>query len=634
VKVPHYHLVPKGLAENLKFRRALLDDASRDPRMADQLRLMCAEDLLFYVNTFCWTYDPRLIAEGLVPVTPFITYPFQDEAMLELVDCVEKGRDAAIPKSRDMGASWICVTAPVEWLWHFRENLSFLLVSRNEDYVDKRGDSKALFWKIDFLHRHQPQWLLPTGRWLGDKDPGRKTLHLENADNGSIIDGESTTGDAGRGDRRTAMLIDEHAAFNPDDGFRILKATRDTTRCRIFNSTPQGAQNGFYEVVHKTAAKILRLHWSKHPEKSRGLYTTDKETGKVVLLDKWRGRVELREKGVLETRTVRFPDEYPFQLDQVSPKLRSPWYDNECSRCVSPLEVAQELDIDFVGSAYTFFDSAFLDVIKARYARDPVATGFLEFDHETLRPIQFREDVRGNANLWFALPADGRPGRDRRFEIGVDISAGTGASNSVACVVDRATGEKIARVKSPNILPADFADLCMALGYFFNDSRLTWDAGGPTGQTFTNRVVKHGYPHIYYRRNEKKVTQEVTTTPGYFLNSQARAVLLEDYRRRLDRHQYINRSAESLEEAKQFVRLPDGGVEHSAAVNSQDPSGARSAHGDEVIADALASIAMHEDRSEEKPEDPGTPVGSLAWRREQAVTASADKTRGGLGEGW
>lgn len=627
---PHYHLVPKGLSANLRFRRALLEDASRDPDMAAQLRRMCSDDLLFYVNAFCWTYDPRSAHK----VTPFVTYAeFQDEAMLDLVDCVKRGRDAAMPKSRDMGASWMGLTV-FEWLWHFQPNLSFLLVSRNEDYVDKRGDSKALFWKIDFLHQHQPQWLLPSDRWLLDKDPNRKTLHLKNADNGSIIDGESTTGDAGRGDRRTAMFIDEHAAFEPKDSFRILNATRDTTNCRVFNSTPQGANNGFFEVVHKTKAKVIRLHWSKHPEKARGLYTTDEKTGKVVLLDKWTGVVEVREKGVKDAKLLEFPAQYPFELDREHPRLRSPWYDDQCSRCVSLQEIAQELDIDFLGSAFTFFDPKFIDVLKKRYARDPLSTGFLEFERGGLTPIRYVEDPKGNLNLWLQLGASERPAKDRKFVFGIDVSAGTGASNSVVSVGDRDTGEKVARLKTPNMLPSDFAQLTVALARFFNDALLCWDASGPTGQTFTNTVVTHGYGNIYYRRNEKKVSRDVTEVPGYFLNAQARGVLLEDYRRKLDNHQFLNRSEEGLEECKQFVRQPDGGVEHSASVNAQDPSGARSAHGDEVIADALCSLAIYEGRDTPKAEEPAVPIGSLQWRRDQAAAEARAHLNDTLGDGW
>lgn len=262
---PHFSAVPRDIDANLRFRSEILRMAGADKSVAAQVKQMCAEDMLFYVNTFCWTYDPRTKEK----VTPFITYDFQNQAMADISDCVNSGHDFAMPKSRDMGASWMGLTV-FEWFWHFKLDNSFLLISRNEDYVDKRGNPKSLFWKIDFLHENQPRWLLPSGRWLGWQDPHRKLLHLGNADTRSVIDGESTTGDAGRGDRRTAMFIDEHAAFDVNDGFRVLRATRDTTKCRGFNSTPQGSANGFYEVVHNTAARHIRLHWSVHPEKTRG----------------------------------------------------------------------------------------------------------------------------------------------------------------------------------------------------------------------------------------------------------------------------------------------------------------------------------------------------------------------------
>ena len=626
--VPHYHRVPKEPAANRRFRRALITEAGRDPQAAAQIRTMCAEDLLFYVNAFGWTYDPR----STVPVTPFLTYAFQDEAMLELVDCVERGRDAAMPKSRDMGASWMALTV-LEWFWHFRPNLSFLLISRNEDYVDKRGNPKALFWKIDFLHENMPNWLLPSGRWLLDKDPGRKLLHLRNTDNGSVIDGESTTGDAGRGDRRTAMLVDEHSAFELNDGFRVLRATRDTTKCRIFNATPQGANTGFYEVVHKTNAKVLRLHWSSHPEKARGLYTTNETTGKVQLLDGYRGPVEVRRKDE-PPRVVQYPDDYPFQLDQSDPKPRSPWYDGECARCVSVQEIAQELDIDFLGSSFPFFDHAFIVALKKRFARPPLLVGDLEYDRETLLPKRFVENPKGMLQLWVTLDGNDRPAKDARYACGVDISAGTGASNSVSVIGDRSTGEKVARLASPNMRPREWAELTIALCHFFNRAFLVPDASGPTGTVFMQRAIEVSYGELYYRRDEDTVTQKISDKPGYFLNPAAREVLLEDYRAALASHRYINRSAAGLDECLQFIRQPGGGVEHSAAANSQDPSGARTAHGDEVIADALCCKGILERQDRQKAEEPKEPLGSLAWRRKQADERKDRGRTEGLGAGW
>jgi len=625
----HYEeYVPKEHYANVRYRMKMLKLAGDDGSAAQQMRDLCSEDPLFYINTFGFSYSPKDSVSGF-PLTPFISYEFQDEAILMLLDCINRGQDGATPKSRDMGASWMGLSA-IEWCWHFRDYLSFLMVSRKEDLVDKKGFPGSLFWKIDFLHQNQPQWLLPTGRWLGDKDPNRKSLHLANADNGSVIDGESTTGNVGVGDRRTALFIDEFGAFPTDDGYAVLRGTRDVTNCRLFNSTPRG-QNAFYEVCTKTAARIIRMHWSRHPLKNLGMYECDAETGTVTLKDDYRGVVEVVKKGESEGVSVMFPDDYPFVKDG---KLRSPWYDKQGNRCVSPAEIAQELDIDFLGSDYQFFDAESIEALRRKHCRPPSLIGDLEYDPITLEPKRFREHKDGRLMLWLTLGGDGRPSRDRKFVLGNDVSAGTGASNSVSCVVDRENGEKVGLWKDSNVLPTPFSEQAIALGKFFNKAYMIWDASGPTGKVFTNSVVKHSYGHIYYRRNEKKIGRDITDEPGYYLNPQAKTNVFNDYREALAQHEYINRSESGMLECLQFIRKPDGSIEHSASLNSQDPSGARTAHGDEVVADALACLGMVDRKSSKEPEEPTIPVGSLAWRWQQKrieeMTAKSDN----LGEGW
>lgn len=615
-------MVPKGFEANLRFRKEILSMA-RDPSVAAQIKTMCAEDLLFYVNVFGWTYDPRSERK----VLPFITYGFQDEAMLEIKECVGRGQDFAMPKSRDMGASWMGLTV-FEWFWHFVPDTSFLLISRNEDYVDKRGNPKSLFWKIDFLHENQPVWMLPTGRELGWGDPNRKLLHLGNADNRSVLDGESTTGDAGRGDRRTAMFIDEHAAFEVNDGFRVLRATRDTTRCRGFNSTPQGANNAFYEVCHNTAARIIRLHWSRHPEKCRGMYTT--ENGRVKLLDGYTGKAYAWKKGEKEPKVVRFPEEYPFKLDG---KMRSPWYDAQCARCANEMEIAQELDIDFLGSDYQFFDPETVNELRKQYCRTPIYRGELEFDPETLEPKRFVDDPKGRLQVWLMLDRNNRVPEGMKFVAGADVSAGTGASNSVVSVVDRATGEKIAVWHDSNTLPKDFARVSVAIARFFNLAQIVPDRSGPTGEVFVKTVAANGYGNMYFRRNEKKIGRNWTDEPGVFLNPQAKTALLEDYRDALHRHRFVNRSEAGMLECLQFIRRMDGTIEHSSASNTQDPGGARSAHGDEVIADALACLGMTDLLGQVAVKEPEIPENCLAMRMKRRKESESVKETS-LGEGW
>ena len=56
----YYKIVPKGLKDNLKFREELLTKClDGGPAAQEELWIACKRDLLFYVNTMCWTYDPR-----------------------------------------------------------------------------------------------------------------------------------------------------------------------------------------------------------------------------------------------------------------------------------------------------------------------------------------------------------------------------------------------------------------------------------------------------------------------------------------------------------------------------------------------------------------------------------------------
>ena len=621
---------PREVDRNLVFRRELIHATAIDPAFRRLVRQRCAEDALYYFNAFCWTYDPRRVE---TPLLPFVTYPFQDEAILRVADCILHGQDVAIAKSRDMGASWMNLTI-LEWMWHFRDQVSFLMVSRNERYVDESGNPDSLFWKIDLLHRHQPAWLLPRGRDLGDRDPNRRQGHLGNAENGSVIDGEATTGNIGRGGRRTAVLIDEFAAFDVKDGYATLAATRDTTRCRIFNSTPKGAGNAFHKVAREVPGVLkIDLHWSKHPLKNHGLYR--QVAGKPVeLLDDWKGDVEVFDKRTQELRTVHFPDGYDFIADG---KLRSPWYDRECSRCATQAEIGQELDIDFLGSDYQFFDSASIEGLKKWSCRPPERVGDLEFD-DALVPRRFADNVKGRWRLWIDLGADERPPMLGRYVMGADIAAGTGASNSAVAVYDCHTAEKVAEYANPNILPADFARLLVAAGRWFNEAKIIPDRSGPTGEVCVKKILAEGYGNVYYRRNEKKVGREVTLEPGVWLNPQAKTSCLEEYRDALGRHEIVNRSEAALDECLQFVRRPDGTIEHSASVTSIDPSGARTAHGDIVIADALASLGLADVRrcTLETGAPPEVPALSPAARMMEAKVGrfAPPVEDDSLGEGW
>ncbi len=136
---PFYDRVPKDVKENLRYRKRIIQAVNNDPSLAAKFWAACAADPLFYINAFCWTYDPRRKPHTRLPM---ITYEFQDEGILDMVRAIGD-HDILVEKSRDMGASWICILV-FEWLWHFKPLQSLLFVSRTEDYVGVMITTKTL----------------------------------------------------------------------------------------------------------------------------------------------------------------------------------------------------------------------------------------------------------------------------------------------------------------------------------------------------------------------------------------------------------------------------------------------------------------------------------------------------------
>ncbi len=591
VETPWRHRIPRDYRQNLLWRKETIIRASEDKDFREGIIQCCREDPIFWINGFGLTYDPR---SEPFPKIPFILYDFQEEAILRIIRAIGE-HDLLIEKSRDMGASWINMAA-IAWMWRFREDQSFLMVSRVEDYVDKAGNPKALFWKFDFLIDNMPSWLQPFGY---NKSRHRSKMHIENPETGSVVDGESTTGRVARGDRRTAILLDEFAAV--EQGNSVLSATRDATPCRLFNSTPEGTNNAFYETREKMMElggdNILRLHWSEHPKKAQGLYTTDTD-GNLKILD---------------VQHV-YPRNFKFRLDG---KIRSPWYDNECDRAATPQEIAQELDIDYMGSGWQFFKPDQIEVYLRQNARPASYIGDLEHDALTGDPIRFRESDIGRLKVWCNLTEDKYQfPTDMKVVIGIDVSAGTGASNSTIMGYDTRTCAKVFEYANPYVRPEGLALQAVALAKWAGDAFIIWERNGPGRQTGA-KIVELGYGNIYYQRQEEAISKKISNIPGWASTKESKLSLLSEYRNRLERNTIANYSRIAIQECLEYVHTPDGSVAHSRSLSKKDPTGAKSNHGDRVIADALAVKGFDERKfSPTEAEKPKAAYGSLAWRNQ------------------
>ena len=591
----YFGRVPREREANLAYRARMLAECEASAECRAWVREACARDVLFFVNTFVWTYNPRKIGTETLP---FISWGFQDALFKAVLDHVEKQEDLVIEKSRDMGVSWVNLIA-LDWLALFTAGKKFLCISHTEDAVDKVDEPDSLFWKVQFIHDRLPLWLV--------EKPVKKKLSFIFPQTGSTMTGTATTERSGVGGRATAIFLDEFSKQRTD--FEIESHTADTTGCRIFNGTHYGVGTCFYDLCYNRRIRKLVLHWSQHPEKGRGLYRVDPVRGVPEILDE------------------SYPFDAKYEFDRSGrptggpfPGLRSPWYDDEVRRRTSKeggaglRNIAMHLDIDPQGSTSQFFVDMIPELVR-EFARPPLWRGNLRFDTDSGEPDRLMEERTGPLQMWLNfLPDGGIPAG--RYAVGVDTSAGQGATNSCCTIVNIDTGEKVVELATPWIQPRDFAAYVVALARLFRSpggdpAFMAWETNGP-GTAFGIRVGELGFVNCYYRSTDQV---------GWYPSDEAMRVLLEDYREALLKRQFVNRSEEALLECLNFQYVEAGKVKHSGYASKNDPSGAGYNHGDRVIADALALLAARERGGQVRrggPSQPEVKEGTLAWRMERA----------------
>lgn len=577
------------------------------------MRELCRRDVLFFVNAFVWQFNPNALnGKGVqsLELGPFVTFPKQDEVLRELAACVEGRRDALLEKSREMGAS-VCCLLLFLWYFLFHPRKKFLVMSRNEDLVDS-SDPDSLFWKLDFILRHLPEWLTPKIK--------RLKLSFENLESGSFITGTASTGQAGVGGRATAMFIDEFSQIR--EAREVLDRTSNTTHCRIFNGTHKGVGTAFHELATGAARTFLKkivMHWSHHPDKFRGAYSWDASEQKIVVHDP----------------DYDYPPDFEFVKDGTPaggpyPGLRSPYYDEQCKRKSGPRAVAEDLDIDAKGSQERVFDALLVAALRGG-EREPVWVGdFLE----TGAGWRFAERAEGRWKLW-RRPTELATLPRARYCVGADIATGSGATPSCVTVGDADTGEKVAEYSSPHIEPTPLAQMIVPLCRALVDrddqpALLCWETPGP-GAMFGKRVMEAGYRRVYYRTQEDKLKKVETDIPGWHnQGGEVMLALILEYRDALRRARFVNRSKEALDELADFRYRADGYVEH-AGIAAGDSSGARVNHGDRVVADALCCKMMAKLAGSAGPEpgrapaDPVAAMKSLGYRKLLAAQKDAEQ---------
>lgn len=581
--------IPKDPADNNRYRILLNEWAIQDVTRQNRLKLMSAGDILFWVNSFVYIVEPRASAE--LRAIPFCTWPYQDVDIRELKASIGYYSDIT-RKSRDTGGTWDRIAVAAH-CFVFEPMTFGLFASRNEDLVDKPDDPDALMPKFDFIINHLPAWMKPN---VVSRFKQRKNL-----DNGSVIDGESTTADIGRGGRRLFVFLDEGAAHENFE--RAMASTQHTTATRWALSTPGNpADRGGF--AWKEAWKVpslhddtlvpeqpgIRLHgmrhrelsWMDHPEHSAGMY--------------WYEGDELHSDPQYE-----YPPDFRFRREDrwgnkdPDGKKRSPWYDAIEDECISPDQVKLEVDMDDEVSDTRFFSDAVLDSHIERFCEEPKFVGTLDYDTVTHFARGFIHDpIGGKFRLWCPVDGKGRPHGFGECAIGVDIAAGGGkGSNSTISLGDKTTRKKILEYISKELRPDQLACMVFALARMFNCAKVCWESTGTVGSQFTTTLVHElRYLNVQFEEDRSKVDGKTSKKYGWGSTGDKKGVLLGSYLRALDLGTFMNPSQKAVEECRMFVVTSDNRVEHreSRKMRGRDAASTGKNHGDIVIADALLNM--------------------------------------------
>lgn len=248
-----------------KDRMAVLDNIRLNPDKIDALKCYYKDHPVQFISDWGMTFDPRNAEIGLPVTVPFLLFPKQIE-FVEWVVAKWKGReDGLAEKSRDMGVSWLSVAVAV-WMFLFHDGIVVGFGSRKEEYVDKLGDPKSLFWKARQYINMLPEEFRPVG-WNEKKHA--PYMRIINPENGAAIIGEA--GDnIGRGARTSIYFKDESAFYDRPD--KIDAALSQTSNCKIDLSSVNGNGNPFYRKRHGGRISVFTFHWRDDPRKDDAWY--------------------------------------------------------------------------------------------------------------------------------------------------------------------------------------------------------------------------------------------------------------------------------------------------------------------------------------------------------------------------
>lgn len=211
--------------------------------------MKCGTDVSYFLSRYVKIFHPT---KGLVK---FETYPFQNDCLQAFDD----HRFVIVNKSRQLGLS-TSVAGYSLWMAIFQQGKEILVVATKLDVA------KNFIKKVRDMYDHLPSWLvMPTVT--------EDSKHYLGFSNGSKIKASSTSGDAGRSEALSLLVVDEAAHIEGIEEMWLgIFPTLATGGQAIFFSSPSGVGTLFHKMWidandGKNDFYPIELPWTVHPER-------------------------------------------------------------------------------------------------------------------------------------------------------------------------------------------------------------------------------------------------------------------------------------------------------------------------------------------------------------------------------
>ena len=227
--------------------------------------LKCSKDPIYFLKNYVRISHP---IRGYIR---FSLYPFQEVILRDFTNF----RYNICLKSRQLGVSTL-IAGYCCWLMLFHREKSILIMAT------KLATATNLLRKTRAMYKSIPNWL----RISSLKVDNRTSFELEN---GSFIKATASSGDVGRSEALSLLVVDEAAHIEKmEDLWTAVAPTLATGGNCVAVSSPNGAGGWFYKTYIDAEAGLNDFHsskyeWNVHPE--RDLAWFEHETRQMTKRD-------------------------------------------------------------------------------------------------------------------------------------------------------------------------------------------------------------------------------------------------------------------------------------------------------------------------------------------------------------